>query len=159
MNIHIVRHLIAEEGMRLEPYTDSLGLWTIGIGHLIDIRKGGRLPNWIRSFPISIDDAEKLLLEDLVDVEWRVSKNIEHWDDYSKVRQAVLLSMAFQMGIGGLLKFKKAISALKDGFYKVAAAEMLDSRWAHQTPKRAARLANAMRSDSAQFLEGQDVAN
>ena len=154
MNIDITRHLIAEEGLRLEPYQDHLKFWTIGVGHLIDSRKGGTLPNWIRSFPIATADAEKMLKEDLADVEWIIKTQIKHWDEYSKVRQAILLSMAFQMGVSGLLKFKNMLTALENGHFKVAAAHMLDSRWAKQTPGRAARLANAMRSDSAQFLEG-----
>ena len=33
--------LIAEEGEKLSAYQDSMGFWTIGVGRLIDARKGG----------------------------------------------------------------------------------------------------------------------
>ena len=156
MNIHITRHLTAEEGLRLEPYKDSEGYWTIGIGHLIDARKGGTLPEWVRSFPIRVQDAEDMLKDDVEDVEWLVSEAIPEYDHMTKVRQAVLLSMAFQMGIWGLLGFKRMLRALRREEFQVAAAEMLDSKWARQTRGRAGRLANAMRSNNAAFLEGSD---
>ena len=37
------------------------------------------------------------------------------------------------------MKFKKMKAALERGDFEAAAAEMLDSRWARQTPNRADR--------------------
>jgi len=59
-------------------------------------------------------------------------------------RQAVLIGMAFQMGMKGLLQFKRALGSIEDGHYNKAAAEMMDSAWARQTFGRAARMAQQM---------------
>ena len=55
-------------------------------------------------------------------------------------RQAALCDMAYQLGIDGLLKFKKSLKHMESGDYKAAASECLNSRWASQTPKRAAKI-------------------
>ena len=57
--------------------------------------------------------------------------------------------MVFQLGKTGVSKFRNMWSALKDETppnYKKAAAEMLDSRWAKQTPNRAKRMSDTMAS-------------
>ena len=54
--------------------------------------------------------------------------------------------MVFQLGIGGVSKFKKMWEALSKGDYGEASVQMMDSRWAKQTPKRAESLSAIMRS-------------
>ena len=54
--------------------------------------------------------------------------------------------MVFQLGIGGVSKFKNMWKALGEGDYQTASEEMLDSRWAKQTPKRAESLSATMKS-------------
>ena len=49
--------------------------------------------------------------------------------------------MAFQLGLKGVLNFSRMWEALKRHDYVAAADEMLDSRWAEQTPSRAEALA------------------
>ena len=53
--------------------------------------------------------------------------------------------MAYQMGLEGVLNFKKMWAAIEVDDYVTAAAEMINSRWAMQTPARANRLADRMR--------------
>jgi lysozyme len=62
------------------------------------------------------------------------------------VRADVLVNMAFNMGVNGLLKFKKMIAAIDDRNYDEAAIEMLNSRWAVQVGKRANELSKQMRT-------------
>ena len=57
----------------------------------------------------------------------------------------VICEMVFQLGIGGVSKFKNMWKALEEGDYYTASVEMLDSRWAKQTPKRAESLSNIMK--------------
>lgn len=59
-------------------------------------------------------------------------------------RQAVLVSMVYQMGGQGVLDFQHALAAMRDEHWATAAVEMLDSKWARQTPKRAQRAARQM---------------
>lgn len=53
--------------------------------------------------------------------------------------------MAYNLGISGLLKFKKMLKTLEEENYPKAAKEMLDSLWAIQVGKRADHLAYLMR--------------
>jgi len=61
----------------------------------------------------------------------------------------VVVEMAFQMGIRGTNLFRKMWVALQRGDYETAADEMLDSRWAKQTPNRAKALSDIVRGCDA----------
>jgi hypothetical protein len=63
-----------------------------------------------------------------------------------EARRGVLVNTAFNMGIGGVLGFPKFLVAVSRQEWDVAAAEMLDSAWAHQVGDRAQRLAQQMKS-------------
>jgi lysozyme len=54
--------------------------------------------------------------------------------------------MAFQMGVGGLMKFKRTLSLIELDKFTEAADNMMTSLWAKQTPKRAQEMANQMRT-------------
>ena len=73
-------------------------------------------------------------------------KRIECWGALNEARQYVLISMMFNLGAGRLMGFKKMLLALNNGAYSVAAAEMLDSRWAGQVKSRAQKLAKIMKT-------------
>lgn len=133
--------LLREEGAESCAYQDSLGFWTIGVGRLIDSRKGGGL---------SSDEIDFLLENDIKTKTAEVLQALPWVSKLSEPRQAVLIGMCFQMGIGGLLKFKRALGSIEDGHYGEAASEMMDSAWAKQTFGRAARLAKQMESDEWQ---------
>lgn len=64
-------------------------------------------------------------------------------------RQSIIISMAYQMGIKGVLGFGNMWSAIRKGDWDKAADEALDSRWARQTPARAHRHATVMQAGSA----------
>lgn len=65
---------------------------------------------------------------------------------YSDPRCAVLLSMAYQMGEAGLEDFKNTLAFVTKGDFTKAAVNMLASKWAKQTPNRAARHAKQMQT-------------
>ena len=127
--------LLRDEGVVRHAYEDSLGFTTIGVGRLIDARRGGGLRDSEIDFLLHNDIAEKTA-QVLAALPW-ASK-------LSETRRAVLINMAFQLGINGLLKFKRALGSIEAGQYSEAAMEMLDSLWAQQTPERAKRLAKQM---------------
>jgi lysozyme len=123
------------EGVRLKPYRDSRGFLTIGIGRNLDI-KG-----------ISREEADILLGNDIVESIDLVRHNIPWSVNLDPQRFSVLVEMAFQMGVGGLLLFRKFLKALEEGDYERAAQEMLDSKWAREdSPKRALKLFDIIRS-------------
>ena len=141
-----------EEGVKHQPYQDHLGYWTIGVGHLIDERKGGSLPEWAQAELDStgrLSDAsvDKLLEDDIIKVVNQIEDKLWWSVNLDPVRYAVLLDMAFQMGINGLLGFKNTLAMIESGDYSKAADGMLSSLWAKQTPNRARRRSQEMRTD------------
>jgi len=143
-----------DEGCRLNPYPDHLGFWTVGYGHLIDRRKGGSLPAWVKpSFPLEQAEADQLLKFDIRACEASLDGSLHWWRGLSDVRRAVILSMAFQLGIAGLLKFKNTLRAMQGVRWADAAQGMRDSLWYKQTTERAERLAKAMETDDEAALE------
>jgi lysozyme len=60
------------------------------------------------------------------------------------VRQAVLVSMTFQLGAAGVAKFKRTLAAIRAGEYDKAGQYMAESLWAKQTPARASRAIKMM---------------
>lgn len=126
-----VRELLAlHEGRVPHAYTDSLGYLTIGIGHLIDQRKGGRLPD-----PI----IDALFEYDLQEHANELFASLPWARDLDPVRQAVLIDMYFNLR-RGLLGFKETLRHFQAGNWQAAAEAMLDSRWARQVGTRATRL-------------------
>lgn len=130
-------HLEDEEGRVKHAYQDHLGYWTIGIGRLIDRRKGGGLTD---------EEIDYLASNDVDRVEAEVSRALPWYKNLDDARKAVLLSMAFQMGTNGLLGFKNTLESVRKGDYELAARQMLQSRWATQTPARAGRMSEQMRT-------------
>ena len=116
-------------------YRDHLGYATLGIGRLIDERRGGGLTD---------DEVEYLLKNDVERVRNELSNKLSWWDSLDSVRQSSLINMAFQLGINGLLNFKNTLSLIEQGRYMEAAKEALNSAWANQTPNRARRVAKQL---------------
>jgi len=165
--------LRAEEGFRPWPYRCSSGVWTIGYGTAIEwdllsdtlnaLEAEGTLsaspsPGYRGPGPepmrINAGLAEALMRQRvaadaaaLIKYSWFAAQAPE--------RQAILLSMAYQMGLPDLLLFRRTIAALEGGNHTEAAREMLNSRWALQTPSRAQRQAEAMRTGDISHWTGE----
>jgi len=126
--------LIRHEGEKLEPYYDSEGILTIGVGRNLTRKPAISHPEAMLMLDNDIEDAE----QDLANAfPWLVSK-----DD--GVRHDVLVNMVFNLGIYRFKGFKKMIAAYERDDYEGAAREMLDSKWATQVGKRANELARMM---------------
>lgn len=133
--INIVTQLTREEGSVPHAYQDHLGFWTIGVGRLIDNRRGGGL---------SQDEIEYLLRNDIERFTKEVVAALPWVAQLDKPRQAVVIGMAFQMGTKGLLAFKSTLASIKGGRYSEASRGMMQSLWAKQTPARAGRMSKQM---------------
>jgi len=121
----LIEGIKKSEGFVGVVYKDSLGIDTIGYGT--------RMP---------LDEEEAALI-----LEHRLNKKIEHLlkekpfiRELSINRQNVLFEMAYQLGVNGLLGFKKMFNALENKDYRNAKLEGLDSKWRKQTPLRAKRM-------------------
>jgi len=141
MNYDDLKARIKEhEGFRDQVYKDSLGFATIGYGHLV-------LPNdpYEEGVTYSKEDLEKVFDGDFDTACSNANQLIKDLPLHHQAK-CVLIEMVFQLGIGGVSKFKNMWKALGEGDYQTASEEMLDSRWAKQTPKRATDLSNVMKS-------------
>lgn len=126
----LVERLKAFEGFRRYVYECSEGRLTIGYGTMIE--EGGHgIPEYI---------ADLLLRDCLRTLKTRFEA--QRWykalDDQ---RQSAILEMGYQMGFEGVLGFRRMIEAIEQSDWPRAKAEALDSRWATQTPGRAADVA------------------
>ena len=126
-------------GGRFFPYVDEVGKTTIGYGHNLDA-KG--LPQ---------DVARMLLSIDIADAIDDVRHNFSCYDQLTRPRQMVLVSMAFNLGRERLAKFIRFIAAVHLGKYDEAADHLLDSLAAKQAPARYQQLAKMMRENVSQW--------
>lgn len=129
----VKERLRKEEGLRLKPYRCSAGKLTIGYGR--NIEDNG----------ISIGEAEYLLENDVKSVIQQLNVKIPWINTLTENRQVVLVDMAFNLGIGGLLLFKNTLAMIQRGDYEAAAKAMLQSKWATQVGSRAEALSELMR--------------
>ena len=144
MNLNRLKYvLIRHEGIRLFPYCDKTGKrfkstsecgkLTIGIGRNLEDRG------------ITKDEALYMLENDIMYVKDKLEESLWFFNELDNIRQEVLINMAFNLGLAGLLKFKNMIKALEKKDYTKASEEMLNSKWANQVKNRAKELAHAMK--------------
>jgi len=136
----LMAELVRDEGFVPHAYRDSLGYWTIGIGRLIDQRKGGG---------VSRAEAEMLKRNDIAKARAGLDAAAPWWRGLDPVRQRVMLNMTFNMGPGWVADFRNTSERIRLGDYAGAARGMQASLWARQTGERARRLAAMMRDGVA----------
>ena len=128
------------EGIRKTAYQDTLGNWTIGVGHLI------KLPDEEYLIDAKLNDLEvdQIFITDLNQAIDDARKFIDA-NSIPDEAFEVVVDMAFNLGLPKLLKFKNFQQALREKDFVKASEEMLDSRWAKQLPNRSKRLSEIMR--------------
>lgn len=133
----LLTELERDEGVRLRPYKDTVGKTTIGVGRNLD------------DVGISEEEAAHLLSNDVARTVAALDAHLPWWSDLDPVRQRVIVNLAFNMGVGGLLGFKNTLAAVRAGNYVAAANGLLQSKWATQVGARSQRLAKMMVSGVA----------
>ena len=132
---YLIKLLKRDEGERLKPYRCTAGKLTIGVGRNLD------------DVGISKEESDYLLTNDISRVTVEISRHLPWALKLDDARFSVILSMVFQMGMGGVKNFRKFLNALQMGDYTKASIEMMDSKWAqHDSPNRAKRLSEVMRT-------------
>ncbi len=127
-----LERLIQHEGLKLKPYRCTAGKLTIGVGRNLE-DKG-----------LTKSEALFLLTNDVLEAKSLCQQAFSFFDELTPVRQEVLIEMAFNLGINGLKKFQKCLTALEKKEYQKAGQEMLNSSWAKQVKTRAKTLAHLM---------------
>ena len=135
------------EGYRNKVYLDTLGKRTVGVGHLCveDFWEDGKeyeekflMDILQKDLQGAIDKAEDLINN-------CPSGGKANISDDAKI---LIIEMVFQLGGNGVSKFRKMWQALQQDppDYAEASVQMLDSRWAKQTPNRANEMADHMKA-------------
>ena len=121
------------EGFRSKVYKCTEGYDTIGYGFAI------------KDLELDEDISEMILMRKLDNLMTRIGKTFAWWRSADSTVKDVVVEMCYQLGVSGFSKFKKTIDHLENKRYSKASAEMLDSRWAKQTPNRALELSNLIK--------------
>ena len=136
----IKQSILKHEGKVNKIYKDHLGYATFGVGHLVlstdDLEEGKEYSDEVvleyfdKDFDIACNEANKFIPEENIDPN----------------AFGIVIEMCFQLGLPRLKGFKKFHYHLNKCDYSSASEEMLDSRWAKQTPNRANELAERMKN-------------
>lgn len=128
----LIDNLKESEGFRNRVYKCTEGYDTIGYGFAI------------KDLVMDEDIATMILERKVGDIKLIVNQKIPFIKDLPEKVQDVLYEMYYQMG-NSLWKFKKTIQFLRLNEFENAGIEMLDSRWAKQTPNRAKKLSDIVK--------------
>jgi len=133
--------LNTDEGLVLTPYQDSKGIWTAGFGFNLQTtpmpRKVAVL--WLTCL---VEERDRLL-----------ESKYGYYKNLSDVRKSVLINMSYQLGPGGISRFKKMHKALYENDLVNAIDEMKDSTWYRKYTDRANRLCFMMQFDRYATLQ------
>ncbi|UGC97740.1 baseplate hub subunit and tail lysozyme [Pantoea phage PdC23] len=150
----IIAILGYEEGYRATPYLDTEGFPTVGIGIRIG-PKGASLSNYQFSVPRDVAD---VWLQSIVASKTAAFSKypsiISALKQCNAARTDIIKSMAYQLGNDGLAGFKNTLAMIAAGNFSGAADGMLNSLWARQTPARAKRHAEVMRTGTYDAYKG-----
>ena len=144
--------IIKHEGVRNKPYKDSLGLWTVGVGHLIG--DGKSLPDsWNRTF--TNDEVMKMFDEDYAHHK-SAAMNIPGFDKVDSKGQGALTDLTFNMGPNWISKWPKLKKQLGEGDTQSAASNLQESKWFGQVGNRAPTIVSLLKDSStvSASLEG-----
>jgi lysozyme len=144
----LYQEISSDEGKILHAYLCTELHATVGIGHkILDTDPEKELEiygvNWeeVPDDQCITEDRCYILFQEDVQIAIGGCMNIySNWDELPQEMQHVLVNMAFQMGQRGLSNFKNMKAAIEEQDFAKTAVEMMDSRWASQTPERAERL-------------------
>lgn len=132
LNVDLLKdELIRDEGVRYSAYQDHLGYWTIGVGRLIDARRGGQLSP--EEVDMLLHNDVLSILEDIQSEPWYLSLDTDN-------RRRAILNMRFQLGGVGIRKFRNSLNLISQKKWAEAARNLRLSLWYKQTPARAERV-------------------
>lgn len=150
----IIALLRFEEGFKPAPYSDTEGYPTVGTGFKIG-PKNAPISNYTFTLPKEVNDVWlQCLVNDTVAKMNTYPTIFAALKQCNDARRDILISMAYQMGAGGLAGFKNTLAMIAAGNFSGAADGMLSSLWAKQTPARSKRHADVIRNGNMNAYAG-----
>ena len=136
MNLEALeKSLASHEGRNRVMYKDTLGVWTVGIGHNCEK-------------PFSDKVIDQLFQEDIGESISELDRAFPTWRDHSDARQNVLAEMMYNLGAARFAGFVRFWAAMRVRDYAGASQEMLQSNWHLQVGQRANTLAKRLLDDT-----------
>lgn len=124
--------LTADEGRRNLMYKDSVGVYTVGIGHNMNV-------------PLSDRVVDMIFEDDTIGLEAQCRSLYPQFDTFTDARKAALANMLFNLGKQRLATFNVFNQLVNAGKWGAAADDCLTTLWAKQVGARAVRISNALR--------------
>ncbi len=143
----VCQRLVAHEGLRLQPYFCSKKKLTIGVGRCLETNpltaeEEKVVGDWRHG--ITKCSAMYLLRNDIKRIYKSLKNELSFFANLDSERQYALIDMAFNLGVWGLLRFKKMLKAIEKGDFNTASKECLASKYATDVGIRATRIANTI---------------
>ena len=129
----LIDNIKESEGFRSSVYKCTAGHDTIGYGFAI------------KDLHLTKDDCDIILERKIAELKIRVNNKFPFLADLPEAVQDVVIECCYQLGVSGFSNFKKTIEYLMQKDFENAGIEMLDSRWAKQTPNRAKKLSDIVK--------------
>jgi len=128
----LLNFIADNEGLRLTPYQDTVGVWTVGYGHNLNV-------------PISKRSAWQILIDDTEDARNDCLHAFPWFLELSEDRQYAMIDLMYNLGMTRLAGFKKFLEAMSLGNYDTAANELIDSKWYEQVKRRGPKIVAMIR--------------
>lgn len=160
MKEKLIEQLIRHEGEELQVYECPSGFLTIGVGRNLETK--GLTKEECDKFNLGVseknsviaklevrgitkEESRYLLSNDIDYFSKELDKRLGFFNSLPETAKIVLVDMAFNLGVDGLLKFKNTLSLIAKGQYIAASQEMLNSAWKFQVGQRAYDLSNQLK--------------
>ena len=159
--------IMKHEGKVNYPYKDSLGLWTIGVGHLIQPGSGKTLPTEYAAYkdnggpydkknnktPAMSDEQVQKLFDEDFQHHKEMAMKTPGWDLANETGQAAMIDLAFNMGGKWYKKWPNTAKSLAAGDFEKAADGLKDSKWYVQVKGRAETIVGMIRNGKKTYTE------
>ena len=148
----------AHEGVVQYPYKDILGLWTIGVGHLIGKTLPPEFADWANNGPAygpgsknnntkpawSMEKVEQVLDSDLQMSKQGASRNTKNFDTMTSPGKTAFVDLAFNMGPAWIENkgFKSLDAALGRKDNEGIKNSLINSKWYNQVGDRGKQVVN-----------------
>lgn len=160
MKEKLIDQLIKHEGEELQVYECPAGFLTIGVGRNLEtkgltkkecdklnlgVSEKNSVITKLEVRGITKEESRYLLSNDIDYFIDELDKRLGFFKSLPETAKIVLVDMAFNLGVNGLLKFKNTLSLIEKGQYVAASQEMLNSAWKFQVGQRAYDLSNQLK--------------
>ena len=133
------RQILERLGISTTDATKSGHPWTVGHGFTGGTTLDSRMSRLM---------SEQKLAEKVVEMNNVLGNTLTWYKDATEVTKGILINMAFNMGVNGLLGFHNTLRFISEKNYEQAAKNMEQSLWYRQVKSRAVELVERMRTQT-----------